>query len=307
MSAEQGTPRRRGHIPGLALVLLLLAGAGCAASQPALRSSLTSHTPVGEFHITHAEIDTEAARRVQRALESAGPRLAVWGHLTQPVSVKVLPNHRALEKAVDRSGYGWLRAWARYDEVFVQSPRTWSLLGPRQREVDELMLHELTHCLMYQLAATPLSWARKRIPLWFREGMASYTARQADRWPSLEDLARHLESRPEADLLRQADQLYQEESDTVYGAAHHAFTFLVKRYGEQTVRELLHVMRRGPAFAQAFEAAVGLSEDAFLEDFTRYVRLRGFRPGRLEQAQPEPAPAEQDAGQREQAPSSAPP
>lgn len=265
----------------LALALLCL-GAGCAGTQPSLRSTLSASTPVGEFRITHAEIDAEAARRVQRALEHAGPRLAIWGRLVAPVSVKVLPSHKALERAVDRSGYGWLRAWARYDEVFVQSPRTWSLLGPRQREVDELMLHELTHCLMYQLAATPSGWARKRIPLWFREGMASYTAKQGDRWPSLEDLARHLERRPEDDLLRQADALYQDESDTVYGAAHHAFTFLVKRYGEQTVRELLWAMKRGPPFAPAFEAVVGVSEHTFLEDFSRYVRLRGFRPGRLE-------------------------
>ena len=185
---------------------------------------------------------------------------------------------------MDRSGYGWLRAWARYDEVFVQSPRTWSLLGAGQRELDELMLHELTHCLMYQLAATPTGWARKRIPLWFREGMASYTAGQGGRWPSLEELARHLEKRPEDDLLRQADALYQDESDTVYGAAHQAFSFLVKRYGEQKVRELLWAMKRGPAFEPAFEAVVGVSEQAFLDDFTRYVRLRGFRPGRLERS-----------------------
>jgi hypothetical protein len=276
----EGCRRSTGRL-GLALALLLL-GAGCASTPPSLRSSLQARTPVGDFLIAHAEIDAEAARRVQRALENAGPRLAIWGRLTQPVSVQVLPSHKALEKAVDRSGYGWLRAWARYDEVFVQSPRTWSLLGPRQREVDELMLHELTHCLMYQLAATPTGWARKRIPLWFREGMASYTARQGDRWPSLEDLARHLEEHPGEDLLRQADALYQDESDTVYGAAHHAFAFLVRRYGEQTVRELLRAMKRGPAFEPAFEAVVGVSEHAFLDDFSRYVRLRGFRPGRLE-------------------------
>jgi hypothetical protein len=266
---------------GLALALLCL-GAGCAAHQPALRSSLYARTAVGDFHISHAEIDTEAARRVQRSLEQAGPRLALWGKLLRPVAVKVMPNHRALEQAVQRKGYSWLRAWARYDEVFVQSPRTWSLVGARQRELDELMLHELTHCLMYQLSATPLGWARKGIPLWFREGMASYTAEQGYRWPSLEDLARHLEEDTEVDVLRKADQLYQDESDTVYGAAHHAFSFLVKRYGEQRVRELMWAMKRGPSFSPAFASVMGVSEDRFLDDFARYVRLRGFRPGRLE-------------------------
>lgn len=275
---------------GLALTLLCLA-AGCATGTPALRESLTATTRVGEFHVAHAEIDTEGARRVQRSLESAAPRLAIWGQLSEPVQVQVMPSHKALEEAVDRPGYGWLRAWARYDEVFVQSPRTWSLLGAGQRELDELMLHELTHCLMYQLAATQLSWPRKRIPLWFREGMASYTARQAYRWPSLEDLARRLESHPEEDPVSQGDRLYRDQSDTVYGAAHHAFSFLVRRYGEQQVRTLLAAMKQGPTFPEAFEQVIGLTPQLFLQDFSRYVRLRGFRQGRLEPGAPAPAGA----------------
>jgi hypothetical protein len=261
--------------------MLLTLGVGCAGGQPALKSSLEARSSVGEFHVTYAELDAEAARRVQRSLERAGPALARWGELSTPVRVQVLPNHKALEDAVDRHGYGWLRAWARFDEVYVQSPRTWSLLGARQKELDELLLHELTHCLMYQRSATALSWARKRIPLWFREGMASYTAEQGYRWRSLEDLARHMEEHPDEDLLRNADALFEDQSDLVYGAAHHAFTFLVQRYGEDKVRELMWAMKRGPTFAPAFASVLGLGEEAFLEDFSRYVRLRGFRLGRL--------------------------
>ncbi|MBF5041401.1 hypothetical protein FGE12_03305 [Aggregicoccus sp. 17bor-14] len=264
----------------MALTLLWL-GTGCATSTPELRGHLAARTAVGQFQLAYAQGDDEATAQVREALERAGPRLARWGALDEPVQVQVLPSHRALEHAVDRSGYGWLRAWARYDEVFVQSPSTWYLGSAAQREVNELMLHELTHCLMYQLAASRLSWSRKRIPLWFREGMASYTAEQGSRWASLEDLARHLESSPGEDPLRAGDELYRDESDLVYGAAHQAFTFLVLRYGEPRVRALLAEMKRGPTFPEAFASVVGLPVDSFLQDFLRYVRLRGFRPGRL--------------------------
>src|SRR6185295_2154512 len=56
-------------------------------------------------------------------------------------------------------------------------------LRPVPADVDELMLHELTHCVMYQRSASAADWSRKRIPLWFREGMASVTASQSYRWP----------------------------------------------------------------------------------------------------------------------------
>jgi hypothetical protein len=54
---------------------------------------------------------------------------------------------------------------------------------------------------------------------------------------------------------------------------------------------------------------VGVSEEVFLEDFTRYVRLRGFRPGRLEHAPPrsEAARPEPEAVRREEPLPTAPP
>ena len=63
------------------------------------------------------------------------------------------------------------------------------------------MLHELTHALMYQAAADQGGWRQKKIPAWFREGMATYTAEQGYRWPTLEQLARTLEEHPKWEPL----------------------------------------------------------------------------------------------------------
>ncbi|MBM7115075.1 hypothetical protein I3V78_16085 [Archangium primigenium] len=268
--------------PGVLAVCVALL-AGCAAPRFADRARLTEEwpSPSGRYRIEYAPRNAADVPRVQHAMDEALPRLERWGTPREPIIVRMMPTHASLEAAARQRGMGWLRAWSRYDEVLLQTPSTWGLASASPAQLTELLLHELTHTLMYQLAADRLGWTRKHIPLWFREGMASYTAEQGYRWVSLEEIARYLERNPGADPLHAPDALYRDESNLVYGMAHHAFAFLVRRYGEERVREVLGEMRGGPAFAEAFERAVGLSEEAFTRDFTHYVRWRGFRGGRL--------------------------
>lgn len=273
-----------------AAVLALVLAPGCAAARrspgveaPSRASpdAVLVETEVGSFRVEAPPSDEDGAQKVREAIIHAGPKLAKWGTLREPVVVRVHPTHKALERAAERSGYAWLRAWARYDVVDVQSPRTWGLFGANQSQVDELLLHELTHSVMYQVASDRANWRRTGIPVWFREGMASYTSEQGYRWPSLEQLTRYLSDNPKQDVLAFPAEMYQEESAVVYGAAHHAFTFLVKRYGEASVRALLKEMGQGATFPAAFEHAVGLPLASFERDFDRYVRWRGFKGGRL--------------------------
>jgi hypothetical protein len=242
---------------------------------------LPVQTEVGIFRIEYPAREEAEARMVQIAIEQAGPRLARWGKLQEPVTVRIHPDHKSLEKAALRSGYVWLRAWARYDTVDVQAPDSWRPLSATQEDLNETLLHELTHTLMYQVAADQGGWRQKKIPAWFREGMASYTAGQGYRWPTLEALAQTLEEHPGWEPLLRPEPLYRDQMPVAYGAAHHAFTFLVNRYGQDAVRALLTEMSRGPDFPVAFTAAIGLSPETFLRDFARYVRLRGFKGGRL--------------------------
>jgi len=276
---------RRSRLPlavAASLALVLAVGQGCAAAQVIAVASLRERaelvTEVGTFQLSYQSGDEGSVGVLERAIRAASPRLVHWGRLRSPVRVAVLPTHESLEAAVNRHGYDWLRAWARYEEIFVQSPRTWTVAGANPVDVDELMLHELTHCLMYQRSAGRGDWMRKRIPLWFREGMASVTASQGYRWPSLEDLARFYAGHPGEDPVAEPDALYQGQNVVVYGAAHHAFAFLVRRYGEAAVEKTMEQMSAGAAFPEAFQAATGVEAKYFVEDFKRFVRWGGFRP-----------------------------
>jgi hypothetical protein len=263
----------------------LLTAIGCVHPLAGLSERRVLTTKAGEFEVAFAPEQAIDEQRTERSLQRSSEGLFRWGTLEHRVSVFLLASHPLLEAAVHQYDYDWLRAWARYDEVFLQTPSSWAGAGPNATELDELVLHELTHCLMFQLAATKESWLSKEIPLWFREGMATWTANQGYKWPTLEDLARFYEQNPGADPVRSPDGLYQHSNAVVYGAAHHAFTFLIRSQGQEAVHRILAGMHQGRTFSKAFEATTGITVEAFAADFRHYVLWRGFRDGRRIQSQ----------------------
>jgi hypothetical protein len=254
-------------------------------------------TSGSRFWLVYGPEDADAAEAVRAALEVAAPRIARWGGLRQPVTITIHPTHDALELAVHRQNYDWLRAWARFQTIDLQSPRTWSFFGASQKKLEELVTHELTHCAMYQLAGDELTWMYKEIPRWFAEGVASVTAGQGYRYGGIEALfAFYQEKLPGSgdgdpgraraaayavpqpgDPIVDPDPLYQDQSHVVYGAAHHAAEFLVARYGEGRVLEVIRLMGTGLRFPAAFKEAIGISDAEFAAEFRRYVLWQGWR------------------------------
>jgi hypothetical protein len=284
-----------------AAALALLLAAAClprAGGPPEPRTDDFS-AGTARFRIVYLPEDAASAGRVRLALEEAVPRIERWGGLRHPVTVTIHPSHEALEAAVRRQGYDWLRAWARFQTIDLQSPRTWSFFGPSQRKLAELLTHELTHCVMYQLAGDELSWMFKDIPRWFSEGIASVTAGQGYRYGGVESLFDFYQEKlpgsgdgvPEraraaaavavlpGDPIVDPDPIYQDQSHVVYGAAHHAAEFLVARYGEARVLEVIRLMGTGLRFPAAFRDAIGITDVEFASDFRRYVVWQGWRKG----------------------------
>ena len=249
------------------------------------------------FRVQYWRGDDREARRVIRILETAVPRVQRWGDLQQPVTITIYPSHEALEAAVDRPGYGWLKAWARYQTIDIQSPRTWSVFGGGDRKLAELVTHELTHCAMYQEAGDDLNWMYKEIPIWFSEGIASVSGGGGHRHGGPESLVEYYREKmpgsggglpgpvwsPRATVVIAGDPIidpapiYQDQSDLVYAAAFHAAKFLIDRYGEQKVHRILELMGTGMRFPAAFKEAIGISDAEFASDFRRYVVWQGWR------------------------------
>jgi hypothetical protein len=232
------------------------------------------------FELHYTEPDTAEAARIEQSLLLASARVARWGSFREGVFVRLFPDHGALEDAIGRRGYPWLRAWALRDQVLLQSPRSWAEgRGAGDEEVVELLSHELTHVLMYQRMMPPAgpAWSTEEPPLWFREGMASVTAGQGQRRLSPAELLRWLDAHPGADPLRATPELQRTEREAVYGAAHRAFDLLLEASGEDAVREVLRRVSLGAAFADAFAAATGHP----LADFERQALRGGFDPAAL--------------------------
>jgi hypothetical protein len=256
------------------LAALCALAAACAA--PARRPSSTvqrdlplaaqARGEVGSFDLRYCIEDREEIERLQSALLAAAGPLSRWGAFEQAVAIRIYPDHQSLEAAVQREGYPWLRAWAFADRIFLQSPRSWNDPSPATvaAELRELLAHELTHALMYQLLG-----GAPEPPLWFREGMASVTAGQGHRRPTAEELSRWIAAHPGEDLLEPAPEVYRTEKEAVYGAAHRAFELFLALAGDEGVRELLLLTRGGAPFEDAFATVTGIGLSRFEADAVR--------------------------------------
>jgi hypothetical protein len=245
-------------------------------------------TPVGTFVVDFEVWDEPMAELLKSAVPQAAKALERWGQLEEPVRITVVWNHSALETAVGRRLTG-MSAWARRTQVFLENPRRWPLppgleqdpqleTDIRRVQVTSLLRHELTHSLMFQLAGVPPSDPEDRIPLWFREGMATVTANEFSQWPPPLTLAQWLDFHPEVNILRDAATLVRTDGTIAYGGAVHGFNFLVRRYGDAAVLRVLAHMRARERFTDAFQAALGVSPESFADDFDHYLRWRGFAP-----------------------------
>jgi len=254
-------------------VLSLAALVGCAVPRV---SSTADEAPLAAevrgpgllFELRYPRAESGEAARIGGGLLAAGERISRWGRFRHGVAVRILPDHAALEALVGLHGYPWLRAWAFGEQILLQSPRSWSDAAGTD-ELAELLAHELTHALMYQLLQPAEGGFPEEPPLWFREGMASVTAGQGHRRLGLRDLQRWQSAHPDKDLMRPDAELYRTEKEAVYAAAHHAFELLVALRGDQAVRDVLRGVRSGARFEDAFAAATGHPLAAFEAEAVR--------------------------------------
>ncbi len=217
--------------------------------------------------------DAQEVELLVDALSRATPAVRRWGGLSTAVTLHVVPHHRAFERALGRAE-PTLHAWARYDEILLESPASW---GADVEQLRALLAHELTHCVTFQRLGTAQDWQQRVLPFWFREGLATVTAGQAADFPTLEELAGALRPVPIDEAFDRAERSVSVNYRHAYGLAHHAVVFLLRRHGDGAVPQILAALREGKSFDDAFKAATGVERLAFEHDALNYIRLRGFR------------------------------
>jgi hypothetical protein len=260
-----------------AILLVLLSACATFPRGGALSRTIQVGQDDAHFVLAFQEIDAQEAEKISVALPSVLARLHRWGSFDVPVTIHIHPSHESLEAAVSHEGYPWLRAWARFDTIDLQSPRTWSLTGASSAQVSELLTHELTHCLMYQRSSSAWTWPFKGTPLWFREGMASVTAEQGYRRSSPRTIRDWMKAHPDRDPVGKGDALYQSEPDIVYGSAHRAFEYLIERHGAAVVTSILAEMKRGAGFGEAFRRSTTVAVSSFEQQFLQFILAGGWR------------------------------
>jgi hypothetical protein len=191
-----------------------------------------------EIDLTLFEPDAPRQDQLFHAVAEGCRRIGYWGDLPHGVSIRVHPfrelgrNHRF-----------------QHNEIHIYSPATWGN-SPNQSTVDDLLTHELTHALVYQIAARGGGEPRGRVtPRWFSEGIASVTADEGYRRLSL-------------------SQLLHGEED-LHSSAHWSFCFLLDTAGRERVARILAALGRGEVFEDAFKAEIGVSSEAFLDVWRR--------------------------------------
>ncbi len=213
---------------------------------PFLLATACAHAPVAggaPVDVRHAPGEEEAARQVERVLPAARRAAERWGSLDPHLTIVVHATNAELAEAARRPDAAWLRGWARPDRVDLQSPRTWTRGRASDAALGSLLAHELTHCVVFRLLGP--GWARRDVPAWFEEGMASFTAGE-----------RH---EPGATPAAPAEAAARR----AYADADAAFRRLVRAHGEEGVRRILSGLARGLPFPDAFRDATGEPAAAF--------------------------------------------
>jgi hypothetical protein len=253
--------------------LLFLIAQGCAGwlAPPSLERISRYPLPNQPITVCYQSSDASVLPLIEESVSAALPRATLWGKLRLPVTIIVYPNHGALEQAVHKQGYRWLRAWTTEQTIHLQSPRSWLLLN--RKRFFELMTHEFTHVVHYQTARLKASRSGRNDPLWFREGLASFTARQGYRRYSRTQLLRELHTHPAFDPLSPTADEIQGEQKLVYSAAHSLVSYLIQKYGEERIRKVLHAIADGNSFAKSFEMTYSMTMRQMQEDWERWLGL----------------------------------
>ena len=217
--------------------------------------------------------DAAVADLCEQDAEAIANTLARWGRFTSPVHIRTTEDRAELRASAGAATAGLLCGLATLDTVTLLAPHRW-VTQPSRRALEQSLVHELAHVLLYQRCVTATAWRRPRLPTWLREGMAVFVAEGPPAPSSRRDLAGHPDP---AALARARPDTVAAPPDLCYTAAVVAFAAWLERFGERRLPALCRNMRGGHSFARAHTLACGVTEDDFLQRWSDALKAEAER------------------------------
>ena len=143
--------------------------------------------------------------------------------------------------------------------------------GPYE-DLRHVVVHELTHAVMfdYLYGGSAASLIARQsfysVPTWFAEGLAEYFSLGIE--PNAEMFLR------DGIVEGYLPPLALSSGYIVYKQGQSALSYLVDRYGEDRLRDILRRIRQNRSFDRAFQASVGMPVGKFDEQWRTWLRKR---------------------------------
>lgn len=202
--------------------------------------------------ITAADLEYVRAS-IERGASS--PRLKRFGTLHGTISVTIEDGH-----GMSREAFGEATG---YETIHLRTPEDLMNLGGWPLPYDLTVTHELAHLLEHQVAGFDR-------PRWFAEGFASFVGERL-KFSDAHDVAYFVVKQAQGHPLRHIF-VPGAKVQLSYQVAQDLVTFLDALVGDDGIRRMFALRKRGQTFEQAFATVSGLSLEQFEAKFVDSVR-----------------------------------
>lgn len=205
----------------------------------------------------------------ERAYDRISARLSFTLATKVPLVVFSPAGHVARDQVV---------AYAVSDDVAPQTPHRSRIVLPLpddQRQLDELLIHELSHLLFGEIIL-PQASGDGGLPRWVHEGIASFMVGSRDHERLMRDLVAS-NAIPALSTLSGDGGFANPRVNDALG--HAAFDYIASRWGASGVRRFVDALIV-PRVDRTYDAVFELTPAEFDAEFRRYVRERFGSRGR---------------------------
>lgn len=219
----------------------------------------------GKVSLYWYEGDMSFAREIMLTTQEVLARLAenTGARLEEPVKLYIYSDASDLRGAMifPQEWTGGV-AYTRYGTIAIGIAPDELVWGKRA------IAHELTHLVIHQMTVNPYN----DLPTWLDEGLAMYTE-----GPLLLVFAEILVEAIKEDELISVRSLsspfsaYAEESALAYTQSYVIAEFLINRYGQDNMLELLNIFKKGSGYDQALSRVYGFDIDGLDSLWRGYI------------------------------------